>query len=78
MNNKQINAAIADAIKQRDQAREHYDRIFKKHNQTEMELKDASEFINALIKENEELLEQNGILMFTAEIMQREINKLQK
>ena len=78
MTDEQINAAIAEAIKQRDQAREHYDRIFKKHNKTEMELKDASEFINALTKENEELLEQNGSLMFMAEIMQREINKLQK
>lgn len=60
MTDEQINAAIFEAIKQRDQAREQL------------------EFIDALKKENEELMEQVGSLMFMAEIMQNEINKLQK
>jgi cell shape-determining protein MreC len=78
MTNEQINAASFEAIKQRDQAREHYDRIYQKLCQTETELKSASEFIKALEKENEELREEVGSLMFMTEIMQKEINKLQK
>lgn len=78
MTDEQINAAIFQAIKQRDQARQHYDRIYQTHHKTKKELKDALEFINSLKKENEELMEQVGSLMFMAEIMQNEINKLQK
>lgn len=78
MTNEKINAAIAEAIKQRDQARGHYDRIYQKHRKIKIELKDASEFINALEKENQELMKQVGSLMFMAETMQNEINKLQK
>jgi len=113
MTDEQINAAFFQAIKQRDQAREHYDRIYQKHRQTETELKKAFgkievlsmdndslksdrdnawskavdlkkevkeslEFIKALEKENGELMEQVGSLMFITEIMQKEINKLQK
>lgn len=78
MTDEQINAAIFYAIKQRDQARGHYDRVYQKHCQTKKELKDALEFIKALEKENGELMEQVGSLMFTIEIMQNEMNKLQK
>jgi len=87
MTNEQINAVSFEAIKQRDQAREHYDRIYQKHRQTEMELKKAFgkikvkellELSKALEKGNEELREEVGHLMFMAEIMQKGINKLQK
>jgi len=110
---EELQTALSETIKQRDQAREHYDRIQRKCHPTEMELKKAFgkievlsidndslksdrdnawskavdlkkevkeslEFIKALEKENGELMEQVGSLMFITEIMQKEINKLQK
>jgi putative IMPACT (imprinted ancient) family translation regulator len=64
--------------KQRNQAREQYDRVEEERHKAQVSFKDALEFIKALEKENGQLMEQVGSLMFTVEIMQNEINKLQK
>lgn len=52
---EELQAALSETIKQRDQAREHYDRIQEKKHKTEMELKKAFGKIEVLSMDNDAL-----------------------
>lgn len=73
---EELQAAFSEAIKQRDQAREHYDRIQRKCHLTEMELKKAFGKIEVLSIDNETLKSDRDNAWSKAVDLKKEVNKL--